>query len=169
MSDMLSISSTAVMAYQRALGTVSNNIANVGTEGYSRQDISLVANTPSKQGTVYIGNGVLFDGVKRQVDDFIESNLRNSQSELAAQEPMLSYANRVVDIMGSESTGLATAINQFFAGAQALSTDPSSTILRASFMSDSGSLTSRFRELSGQLESLQAETGQALDSKVGQV
>ena len=31
MSDMLSISSTAVMAYQRALGTVSNNIANVGT------------------------------------------------------------------------------------------------------------------------------------------
>ena len=169
MSDMLSISSTAVMAYQRALGTVSNNIANVGTEGYSRQDISLVANTPSKQGTVYIGNGVLFDGVKRQVDDFIESNLRNSQSELAAQEPMLSYANRVVDIMGSESTGLATAINQFFAGAQALSTDPSSTILRASFMSDSGSLTSRFRELSGQLESLQAETGQALDSKVGQI
>ncbi len=169
MSDMLSISSTAVMAYQRALGTVSNNIANVGTEGYSRQDITLSANTPSKQGTVYIGNGVLFDGVKRQVDDFIESNLRNSKSELAAQEPMLSYANRVIDIMGSESTGLTTAINQFFEGAQALSADPSSTILRASFSSDSNSLTSRFRELSGQLQSLQTETGQALDSKVGQV
>ncbi|MGB4409943.1 MAG: flagellar basal body protein, partial [Burkholderiaceae bacterium] len=55
MSDLLSISSTAVMAYQRALGTVSNNIANVGTEGYSRQDIALNANTPTKQGTVYIG------------------------------------------------------------------------------------------------------------------
>ena len=169
MSDMLSISSTAVMAYQRALGTVSNNIANVGTEGYSRQDITLSANTPSKQGTVYIGNGVLFDGVKRQVDDFIESNLRNSKSELAAQEPMLSYANRVIDIMGSESTGLTTAINQFFEGAQALSADPSSTILRAGFSSDSSSLTLRFRELSGQLQSLQTETGQALDSKVGQV
>jgi len=47
MSDLLSISSTAVMAYQRALGTVSNNIANVGTEGYSRQDVALTANTPS--------------------------------------------------------------------------------------------------------------------------
>ncbi len=90
MSDMLSISSTAVMAYQRALGTVSNNIANVGTEGYSRQDITLSANTPSKQGTVYIGNGVLFDGVKRQVDDFIESNLRTSQSEMDAKETLLS-------------------------------------------------------------------------------
>jgi flagellar hook-associated protein FlgK len=169
MSDMLSISSTAVMAYQRALGTVSNNIANVGTEGYSRQDITLSANTPSKQGTVYIGNGVVFDGVKRQVNDFAESNLRNSQSELAAQEPVLGYANRVVDIMGSESTGLTSAINQFFAGAQELSVDPSSPILRASFLSDSGSLTSRFRELSGQLQSLQTETRQALESKVSEV
>jgi flagellar hook-associated protein 1 len=169
MSDMLSISSTAVMAYQRALGTVSNNIANVGTEGYARQDATLTANTPSKQGTVYIGNGVVFDGVKRQVDDFIESNLRNSQSDLATQEPLLSYANRVVDIMGSESTGLTTAINQFFSGAQALSVDPASTILRASLLSDADSLTSRFRELSGQLESLQTETAQAIDAKVGQL
>ncbi len=169
MSDMLSISSTAVMAYQRALGTVSNNIANVGTEGYSRQDITLNANTPSKQGSVYIGNGVVFDGVKRQVNDFVESNLRNSQSDLATQEPMLSYANRVVDIMGSESTGLTTALNQFFAGAQALSADPASTILRANFMSDADSLTSRFRELSGQLSSLQDETAQAVDAKVGEL
>ncbi|MGA1695239.1 MAG: flagellar basal body protein, partial [Burkholderiaceae bacterium] len=29
MSDLVSIASTAVNAYQRALGTVSNNIANV--------------------------------------------------------------------------------------------------------------------------------------------
>jgi len=34
MSDMLGISSGAIGAYQRALTTVSNNIANVNTEGY---------------------------------------------------------------------------------------------------------------------------------------
>jgi flagellar hook-associated protein 1 len=169
MSDLLSISSTAVMAYQRALGTVSNNIANVGTEGYSRQDVTLNTNVPTKNGSVYIGNGVVFEGVKRQVDDFIESNLRNSQSELSTQEPMLNYANRVVDILGSESTGLTTALNQFFSSAQALSVDPASPIGRASFLSDASSLTSRFRELSGQLESLQDETAQAVQAKVGQL
>ena len=41
MSDLLGISSGAVMAYQRALGTVSNNIANVGTDGYVRQETAL--------------------------------------------------------------------------------------------------------------------------------
>ena len=33
MSDIIGIASNAVASYQRALGTVSNNIANVNTEG----------------------------------------------------------------------------------------------------------------------------------------
>jgi flagellar hook-associated protein FlgK len=166
MSDLLSISSTAVMAYQRALGTVSNNIANVGTEGYSRQDVSLTANTPSKQGNVYIGNGVRFAGIQRQVDDFVQSNLRNSQSELTTQEPMVSYANRVIDIMGGESTGLTSALNQFFDAARDLSADPASGIQRANFMAKSDTVTSRFRELSGQLGNIGEETKQAIEVKV---
>ena len=48
MSDILGISSGAISAYQRALTTVSNNIANVNTEGYSRQDVVLKDNTPRK-------------------------------------------------------------------------------------------------------------------------
>ena len=168
MSDLLSISSTAVMAYQRALGTVSNNIANVGTEGYARQDISLTANTPSKQGTVYIGNGVRFEGVKRQVDSFIDSNLRNSQSDLANQTPMLNYANRVVDIMGGEQTGLTTALNRFFDASRDLSGDPSSTVQRAAFLRESEGLTSSFRELSGQLQLIDDETREATTARLGE-
>ena len=37
MTDLVGVASNAVASYQRALGTVSNNIANVATEGYSRQ------------------------------------------------------------------------------------------------------------------------------------
>ncbi len=169
MSDLLSISSTAVMAYQRALGTVSNNIANVGTEGYSRQDVSLNANTPSKQGNVYIGNGVRFVGIQRQVDDFVQLNLRNSQSELATQEPMVSYANRVVDIMGGEQTGLITALNRFFDASRDLSGDPSSSIYRAAFLRESDSLTSSFRELSGQMQLIDDETREATESRLGEL
>ena len=66
MADMLSISSTAVAAYQRALSTVSNNIANVSTDGYSRQDVALKSNTPAKAANSYLGTGVMFTAVKRQ-------------------------------------------------------------------------------------------------------
>ena len=35
MSDLVTIASSAVSLYQRALGTVINNIANVDTDGYT--------------------------------------------------------------------------------------------------------------------------------------
>ena len=41
MSDIFNISSAAVSAYQRTLGTVSINIANVGYEGFVRQECKL--------------------------------------------------------------------------------------------------------------------------------
>ena len=68
MSDMLTIGSSAVAAYQRALGTVSNNIANIGTEGYVRQETSMAENMPRQQGKIYLGTGVSVSGIRRAYD-----------------------------------------------------------------------------------------------------
>ena len=166
MTDIVSVSSSAVIAYQKALGTVSNNIANVSTAGYSRQEVTLEANPVAQSGKVFFGTGVMVEGVKRNYDAFIETNLRNSNSDLAAQEPMVSYTNRVIDIMGGPSMGLSSAIDQFFNSARSLSADPASTVMRGSFLRDSESLASRFGELSSQLNLIQEETNQSLQSSV---
>ena len=166
MSDLVALAGNAVAAYQRALGTVSNNIANVATEGYSRQEIDLRANPVSKLGNIYLGTGVIVNGVKRQYDGFTEANLRNSNSDLASQEPMVNYANRVIDVMGGPTTGLTTALDQLFSSARDLSSDPASTVLRASFVRDAQGLTSRFGELSSQMDMIQNETDQAIESNV---
>lgn len=166
MTDLVALAGNAVAAYQRALGTVSNNIANVATDGYSRQEISLEANPVSKVGNVYLGTGVIVAGVKRQYDAFTEANLRNSNSDLSSQQPMVNYANRVIDVMGGPSTSLTTALDQFFNSARDLSSDPASTVLRGSFVRDAQGLTSRFGELSSQLDMIQSETDQAVQSSV---
>ena len=166
MTDLVSVASNAVQSYQRALGTVSNNIANVSTDGYSRQEVVMVANPVAKVGTVYLGTGVTVDTVKRQYDTFVESNLRNSNSDLSSQEPMVNYANRVIDIMGSTSMGLSGALDQFFNAARDLSSDPASTVMRGSFLRDSENLAARFGELSGQLDLVQSETDEAVKGYV---
>ena len=159
MSDLLGISGNAVMAYQRALGTVSNNIANVATDGYSRQDVTFVSGAPRQLGSASIGTGVIFDRVQRQYDAFAESNLRNSNSELQSQMPMVEYANRVIDVMGAESMGLVSALDQFFASARTLSSNPASTVLRGAFVRDAEGLTARFGLLSTQLDLIGPTTG----------
>ncbi len=169
MSDLLGISSTAVMAYQRALGTVSNNIANVGTDGYVRQETVLAEAVPRKLASLYIGTGVRVDGIRRAYDEFLEKNLRNSTSELSTQQPMVDFANRIVDIMGSDSIGLPPALNQFFESARMLSTDPSSNILRAQFLRDADSLAGRFRELSSQVSTIDTETREATQNTLDKI
>ena len=166
MTDIVSVASGAVVAYQKALGTVSNNIANVATDGYSRQEVTLQANPVAKTGSVFFGTGVMVEGIKRNYDAFIESNLRNSTSDLSSQEPMVSYTNRVIDIMGGTSMGLSSAIDQFFNSARTLSADPASSVLRSGFVRDSESLAARFGELSNQLNLVQEESNQALQSGV---
>lgn len=169
MSDLLSIGSSGVTAYQRALSTVSNNIANVNTEGYTRQDVSLTANLPRQIGSSYLGTGTRFDAVQRQYDAFVESNLRNSNSDLQSQKPLLSYVNRLIDVMGDESIGLTTAMNLFFESARDLASDPASVVSRSIFLRDADGLAARFRQLASQFELLDNETRQSVETDVGQI
>ena len=58
MSDLLGLGGNGVLAYQRALVTVSNNIANVATDGYSRQQVDLQSLPARNTGRGYLGTGV---------------------------------------------------------------------------------------------------------------
>lgn len=169
MSDLLSIGSSGVSAYQRALATVSNNIANVSTDGYTRQNISLASNQPQQLGNSYLGTGARFDAVQRQYDAFVESNLRNSNSDLESQKPLLSYVNRLIDVMGDESIGLTTAMNLFFESARDLASDPASVVSRSTFLRDAEGLAARFQQLAGQFDLLDNETRQSVETDVGQI
>ena len=169
MSDMAGIAGNAVSVYQQALTTVSNNIANVATDGYSRQDVSLSSLPVTPVGSVFLGSGVAVDRIMRQYNAFIESNMRNSGSDLASQEPMVNYANRVVDIMGGQTMGLNSALDQFFSSARLLSSDASSTVLRSNYIRDAQGIADRFGQLSAQLDLVQGETQNLVESAVGQI
>ena len=169
MSDLLGIASTAVSAYQRALSTVSNNIANANTVGYSEQTSDLEANAPQKLATTYMGTGVTYNAVTRQSDVFAQNNVRSSNSDLAAETPMVDYANQVINIMGDKSIGLSSALDQFFKDTNALSADPASGDARNTFLSSLGGVAARFSEVSTQLNTVGNDAQTALQSASDQV
>ena len=164
MSDLLGVGGNGVLAYQRALVSVSHNIANVATDGYSRQEVNLSALPPRQVGVDYLGTGVMAGTVKRAYDEFVEHNLRQSLSKLEGQGPLVQYANRVVDLMASEQTSLSGAFTRFFESARALAVDPASTISRAAFLREAGGVAQGFRELRNQLDSVEEETRVGLES-----
>ena len=157
MADILSIGANAAQLYKSALATVGNNIANLNTDGYTRQVANSIENTPTAKGSSYIGSGARLVSVTRAFNEFTESNLRDSGSELSAQDPLIQYADRIVDVLGAQNSGLADAFSKFFSSASNLSSDPASTTLRNVFIRDADGLAVRFRELASQLSGIQQE------------
>ena len=86
MSDLLNNGSNSLLAFQRALSTTSHNIANLNTEGYSRQRVELEAVNPSRSGNGFIGNGVRATGVERLHDQFAMTQILQSTSAHAQHD-----------------------------------------------------------------------------------
>ena len=157
MVDVLAIGSGAVNAYRQALSTTSNNIANVNTPGYSRRALSIGESFPVQEGIFSFGTGAQTEAVARAYDEFLERSLRDAKSDLAVHEPVIEYANRVIDIMATESASLANAMEDFFNAAEQLSTDPRSNALRGDFLSSGELIAVRFNELSLQVDRIAEE------------
>ena len=69
-------------------------------------------------------------------------------------------------MMGSQTSGLSNALDQFFATASNLSADPASSIQRDMFLRDADALASRFREISGHLSDIQTETQSSIELQI---
>ena len=67
MSSVLSTGSSALIAFQRALATVSHNVANIKTDGYSRQKVDFATRNPTDVGYGDVGNGTRITDIRRVV------------------------------------------------------------------------------------------------------
>ena len=158
MTDLLNIGAQATQLYKSALTTVSNNIANLNTEGYSRQSLDISANTMIPIGNTYLGTGSTLNQITRAYNGFVETNLRDTSSDLYNQQPVIDYGNRVIDIFGSPTSGLTSALDRFYEASATLSTDPASVPQRNIFLTEAESLASSFQSLSGHLDDIDQES-----------
>ena len=165
MTDLLSIGSSGINVYQRALSTVSNNIANLNTEGYSKQTTEISQNEPQAAGRGFIGTGAYFNRVARQYDSFLEQSLQKATADLESQKSNAEYSARLLDFLGDDEIGLVSALNKFFSSAQQMSTDPASSAYRSTMLRSSEELATRINSLAEQLDDLGDQAFSAMEAE----
>jgi len=113
---MFNVAKTALTTQQKALNVTANNIANVNTEGYSRQRLNMEQNEP-----VYYEGGTLGTGVQanrtiqRIYDRFVNAQLADAagkQGRWQAQKDSLKKAELMFDEVSGY--GLNHSMNQFW-------------------------------------------------------
>jgi flagellar hook-associated protein 1 len=169
MSGILGTAVSGLMAFQRSLDTTSHNIANVNTEGYSRQRVELTTNTPNFTGGNYIGQGVNVSAVTHNYDQFINSQLTSSTTAFGESDVLATMASRVDNLVSSEATGLSSSLKSFFTAANGVANDPSSIPARQVLTSESGSLAQQFNRLSAKFDSLNSEANSHMQGTVDDI
>ena len=68
MANIFNIGTSALLSLQQSINTTGHNIANVNTDGYSRQRADFDTLPPQLSGGNYIGSGVTVDSIERIYD-----------------------------------------------------------------------------------------------------
>lgn len=169
MTDALSTGVSALLAYQTALNTTSHNIANANTAGYTRQRADLVARPAYGSGSGYLGDGVNVSTIRRVTDTLVNTRLQTSTSAQARADSYANYAARIDSVLSDSAMGLAMPLQSFFSAAASLAQNPSSTAARQALLGSATSLTTSFKTLQGELDTMSGEIDAALTATVGEI
>ena len=138
-NGLLSIGKSAVAAQQQMLNTTSNNIANVGTEGYVRQR--------SQTYTSLLNYGVGETITERLNNTYSQQEVWRDSSISNYYDTVYGQLSSIDKYLSSESTGMSGAILDTLKSLQSAVNDPSSLAQRTEFIGSVNGLVNRFNTL----------------------
>ena len=164
---ILNIATTALNAQQYGMGVTAQNIANVNTEGYSRQNPVLVAKQPLLYGGLLLGRGVDTEQVSRSVDQLIENKLMQEKSNMSSSSEMEKYMQVLEGFFNENSgTSISTMVSEFWNGWYDISNNPSGVSERISLYEQSVLLSEQFNALGTDLIQLDTDLTGAVTSGI---
>jgi flagellar hook-associated protein 1 FlgK len=152
--NVFSVGISGLNAARAGLATTGHNISNVATPGYTRQSVAYEAATPQFTNGAFFGSGVEVSTVARQYSHFLETQRLAVESQAGYLDAYLTQARQIDNALADPRSGLAPALQDFFAGMQDLASSPQSVPSRQSVLSLGESLVSRFQALDARLNDL---------------
>ena len=169
MPSILNTATSGLRAYQGALATTSQNIANVGNEAYTRQRVEFNARLPQNVGQTFVGQGMDLTDVQRLADEFIIGNIRDFSSSTSRLGLFESYASRIENMIADDQASLLPAMNGFFNALNDVSNDPSASAPRVALLGSAEIMQQRFNDMAGNLQGIGQEVDNQISFQVSEI
>jgi len=165
---------TGLLASNASLNTTANNIANVQTEGYSRQQAVNQAANAIRVFQTYgcAGAGVQTLAIERIRDEFYDDKYWANNSMTGEYETKAYYMQQIETYFEDDgkNTGFKTIYDQFMQAAlEELMKDPSSSSAKTQFIGFADSFAEYFNNLSGNMQALQKDVNAEIKLKVDEI
>ncbi|MBV6319706.1 flagellar hook-associated protein FlgK [Duganella violaceipulchra] len=137
---------SGALAAQAALNTVSQNIANSQTKGYTRQGV-LLQTLVNGGGAKSPGNGVQVGSLLRFSDSYKSQQMWRAASDLGQHTQTQPYLTQMEKVMSDDKSSLSYGIDNFFKALNAAGVDPTSTPLRQQVITAADSMSQQFNSI----------------------
>ncbi|MDH4028805.1 MAG: flagellar hook-associated protein FlgK, partial [Nitrospirota bacterium] len=164
--QLFEIGKSAIFASKTALGITSNNIANVNTEGYCRQDAIMQIANPVEMNGDYIGRGVGDVEIRRYYDLFIHRQIITQSNHYGRSYSLdrgLSYVEQIFNEV--QDLGLLNSLQSYFNTWQEVADNPEDTAQRTVLLRSARS----FINVTKQTESDIMSTLKFMNDEIGSV
>jgi len=143
---------SGLLASKQALDTIAHNIANVNTDGYSRQRTEIISAGSQTFGDGFVGLGVKVDDVTRTFDQFAYIDLIGNTSNNNFNQTFFNSVDRVDQVISDQDTSITSSLGNYFAAVNAVADNPNSLESRNNLIQVSRNMTSTFNRLYDQLD-----------------
>ncbi|TDQ36929.1 flagellar hook-associated protein FlgK [Aureibacillus halotolerans] len=167
----------AIHSQQRALQTLSHNVANANTPGYTRQRVNFEAsngfpavgrNQPQIPG--HLGSGVEVGDIQRIRNEFFDYRFRTEQTKASYWGNRFDSISRLEGLMNVQSdNGLPTAFNEFFNSLQTLAKDASDLGARSVVRQNGMALANTFNYLHENITEFQRQAKNEISQSADEI
>ncbi|WP_095059004.1 flagellar hook-associated protein FlgK [Pseudomonas sp. Irchel s3f7] len=167
--SLLNIGMSGLSASHASLVTTGNNISNVDTIGYSRQQTVQGTKSSIQHGNVFIGTGTTLADVRRVYNSYLDAQLQTTTSLNGDAQAYLGQATQIDKLLSDSGTGITKTLQSFFSSLQTLSGNSNDNASRQALLTNAQGLSSRFNAMSQQLKQQGTYINDQLGSMADQV
>lgn len=152
------IANNSLQAQQIGLQVVGQNISNVNTPGYIREEVAFETAPGQRKGDLIIGLGVNVTGITQKIDQFLEDRVRTAASDAANSQVQQDAFLQLEGLIGElGDADLSTSLNAFFASIAEVLNQPESAAIRDLAVLQGQTLSDDFRRLEDRVTQIRDE------------
>jgi flagellar hook-associated protein 1 FlgK len=156
---------SGLLAAQQQLATTGHNIANVNTEGYTRQRAEQEATTGLSNGSNYLGSGTYIQDITRLYDQFSYKEQIMNQSNLSNADSLNTRLTQLDQIMSTSGDAVKSSLTEFYKSLNSVADNPTDSGLRSIVLNQASTLSNNFNELTDGFDTMT----KAVNGEISQV
>ncbi len=169
MSNLINTAISGIRLNQTALSVTGNNIVNANTEGYSRQSVSQSTTISTRTAAGYLGTGVQVNDIYRNTEKHLVDQVVQDIGALSDYDTYLFNISQTNNLLASEQTSLANAMNGYFDALNEAVNDPGSLLGRQLLMSQTQQMVSSFEGVESRLLEQNLSVNKQMQAAAGAV